>query len=566
MKYFIWILRIIVVMCLVIYIFWRCRFGFANIDEAFHLHMAYRLWQGDALLVDCWDLQQLFGIVLLPVISLYMKIVSNTDGIFLNFRYLFSIIMILTSIIHYIKWKKYDDAGAFWGAVAYMLSVPFTVLSLTYNSTGIIFFSLAITFFVTNEKQRVIDYLLAGSFYALATLCSPFLILLYPPFTIACLIGKRKIKELVFITIACVFWALILLFFVFSHASFSDIITAIPNYFNDPAHANRSIVIIIRDWVGHLLLVQGVWSFILTVLLGGIFFFQLYFDKKELIKINRYFSAYCLIGIALLLTALCLRCWIDFFMLPICLLATVTFKLINEKYRSMILWGVLPVFGYSFCICAGSNQGSYLVSSVMAAGIVPAFVIINSVANNIFNNCKKIYYKIILIAIITITLSGQIIARYNRVWWDSPIRELNYEIAFGPEHGIKTTQIIGEWCQNLITMAQNEAPMNKDALVLFSPSSLWQYFAVPNRIGAYSAWITDMDETLDDKVHMKRLEEYYKLNPTKIPTTIIIPSNAKRTISKFEQNFGYNIKKDILDRCVLYYNKQEVKNESQPID
>lgn len=194
MKKYTWPFRIIVLIGLIVFMFWRSRYGFANIDEAFHLHMAYRLWQGDALLVNCWDLQQLFGALLLPVMWLYMKISGSTEGIFLNFRYLYATVMILTAAFHYWRWRTINDQGAFWGSAAYMLSAPFTVLSMTYNSTGVICFSLAITLFATNDTRRTIYYFLSGWFYAMATLCTPFLLLLYPVFSIACLYKKSASK------------------------------------------------------------------------------------------------------------------------------------------------------------------------------------------------------------------------------------------------------------------------------------------------------------------------------------------------------------------------------------
>ena len=37
---------------------WRCRYGFAEADEAFYPTIAYRLTQGDRLLVDEWHTQK----------------------------------------------------------------------------------------------------------------------------------------------------------------------------------------------------------------------------------------------------------------------------------------------------------------------------------------------------------------------------------------------------------------------------------------------------------------------------------------------------------------------------
>ena len=48
---------------------WRCRYGFAEADEAFYPTIAYRLTQGDRLLVDEWHMSQLSSVLLyLPVL------------------------------------------------------------------------------------------------------------------------------------------------------------------------------------------------------------------------------------------------------------------------------------------------------------------------------------------------------------------------------------------------------------------------------------------------------------------------------------------------------------------
>jgi len=42
-----------------ILVFWKCRYGFANIDESFYLTIPYRLYQGDALFAHEWHLSQM---------------------------------------------------------------------------------------------------------------------------------------------------------------------------------------------------------------------------------------------------------------------------------------------------------------------------------------------------------------------------------------------------------------------------------------------------------------------------------------------------------------------------
>ena len=67
---------------------WRCRYGFAEADEAFYPTIAYRLTQGDRLLVDEWHMSQLSSVLLYLPVLLFTRLTGGTAGIYLALRYL----------------------------------------------------------------------------------------------------------------------------------------------------------------------------------------------------------------------------------------------------------------------------------------------------------------------------------------------------------------------------------------------------------------------------------------------------------------------------------------------
>ena len=56
---------------------WRCRYGFAEADEAFYPTIAYRLTQGDRLLVDEWHMSQLSSVLLYLPVLLFTRLTGS---------------------------------------------------------------------------------------------------------------------------------------------------------------------------------------------------------------------------------------------------------------------------------------------------------------------------------------------------------------------------------------------------------------------------------------------------------------------------------------------------------
>ena len=70
-KYVYTVLAAIIYGAVIIALFWKCRYGYAQLDEAFYPTIAYRFLQGDLILYDEWSNTQLSAVLLLPVIKAY---------------------------------------------------------------------------------------------------------------------------------------------------------------------------------------------------------------------------------------------------------------------------------------------------------------------------------------------------------------------------------------------------------------------------------------------------------------------------------------------------------------
>lgn len=121
---------------------WRCRYGFAEADEAFYPTIAYRLTQGDRLLVDEWHMSQLSSVLLYLPVLLLPWLTGGTAGIYLALRYLYVAVQCLVAATVYLRLRRYHSLGAAAGALALAVYAPYGINALSYNSLGILLMAM----------------------------------------------------------------------------------------------------------------------------------------------------------------------------------------------------------------------------------------------------------------------------------------------------------------------------------------------------------------------------------------------------------------------------------------
>ena len=92
------ILFIILFSLSVLFNIWRAKFGYFSRDESLYLAIPYRMLQGDLLLLNEWHLSQMSAFLIYPLLKLYLLLFQTTDGIALNFRYIYICFHSLTAL------------------------------------------------------------------------------------------------------------------------------------------------------------------------------------------------------------------------------------------------------------------------------------------------------------------------------------------------------------------------------------------------------------------------------------------------------------------------------------
>ncbi len=81
-----------------LFLLWKWKYGFGNIDECFYLTIPLRLCQGDSLVGQEWHLSLLSSIFLVVPMKLQLMLWGGTEGVVLHFRYLFTFAWITSGL------------------------------------------------------------------------------------------------------------------------------------------------------------------------------------------------------------------------------------------------------------------------------------------------------------------------------------------------------------------------------------------------------------------------------------------------------------------------------------
>ena len=226
---------------------WRCRYGFAEADEAFYPTIAYRLTQGDRLLVDEWHMSQLSSVLLYLPVLLFTRLTGGTAGIYLALRYLYVAVQCLVAATVYLRLRRYHSLGAAAGALALAVYAPYGINALSYNSLGILLMAMTGALLVPAEEESRAAYILAGLSFAGSVLCCPYLIAVYLLYALFVFIPRKKKKLPAFyprpfglFTLGAAGLAIVFFFVGLAGADLSRLDEILKGIFSDPAHPERT--------------------------------------------------------------------------------------------------------------------------------------------------------------------------------------------------------------------------------------------------------------------------------------------------------------------------------------
>lgn len=511
----------------------RCFFSFTWSDESFYLTIVHRLWLGELMFIDEWYTTQLSAPLLLPFYAFYQWIANGSEGIYLYFRLLYWLFSSTTAFFIFSKLKKWNHSlAALFCALIYLFYSRANIGGLSYYNTTltlVLLGTLLIYEHLMTNGIKKFKLFLTGIFFALAVVITPYLAIPYIGIIIFLLLYKktRIYWRHIFITaIGTMFTATIYLGYVLSKVKISDIILNIPHVLNEPELQKTNpffaipLIFIRIAW-------RYKWTFLPYMYLVLYICYKHYkrqtFTMKEtrciwgmnlaIFMVNFYLSSNLIgcINIALVLFA------ITFF-----LYYNVWHSKFTKIILSFIIGGLSVIFSFTFSSDTGLDAMS-IGFVILAMGMILLLFQNKNIVEN-----KSLYYTLFIVVISVIFQTA--LLRLVSVYRDAPLHELNTQLTSGPAKYLYTTPEHAAQYHNL----QNDIAIyvRQDDKIFYSKNCFWAYLCTENEYGVPTSWRIGIDSP--------RLEDYYSLNPEKIPTCIFV---LKPEYGNFESSLIQNNEK-----------------------
>ena len=539
------------------FILWRCRYGFANLDESFYLAVPYRILQGDALFLDEWHLSQMSSVLLYPFVRIYVGITGSTVGILLAFRYLFSCLWLFTALFVFFRTKEINRTGALAASVSFLIFAPYGIMGVSYNSMAISGLILCFVILLTAKTHLRFQWTVSGILLAVSVLCCPYLIFLYAAYLITVILLRKKqtypvlqSKTFAFVTLGAVLTAILFFAFVFSRIGIKDMLASLPNILNDPEHAFRTQMLLTFFYC--ILNSCGTLSYICF---GAYFVLYLLMWKDKTKEHGILYFIICILVTAVYESGLIVRDTnISLVMFPLNMLG-IAAMLLSGSGTVKKLFGTfwIPGMIYAYCISLSSNQRFHAVATASAVPLIASILMICVyLAEN--GGWKKgragIRLATGMIAVfLGLQISAETVIRYETVFWDdSPVSEQTEEIGFGCEKGLLVS---GHAYREYEPVYRDMESINNNgqiSSVLILPGNSWAYLDCWKKTDASCSpgtWVEDPDTELS------RIREYYGINPKKSGPDAVyygpVPENGKKwqdtsVLSAIRGTFAYGFR------------------------
>ncbi|MGN0776215.1 MAG: hypothetical protein ACI4MM_06010 [Candidatus Ventricola sp.] len=543
-----------------LFLLWKCRYGFGNMDEAFYLTVPLRLLQGDALLVHEWHPSQMAGVLSLPVVWVLRMLCGGTDGIILAMRYATVALLCALSLYVYHRLKRYSRIGAACGAISLALYIPYGITALSYNSMGIMLMVFSGTAMLGDAGHRH-SLVLAGFSYAAACLCCPYLAAVYVLYLAAVLLsalyvqgircrgrGDSAVARLGWFTAGIAAAAVLFAAFVFSRASLMDVLQALPHILEDPEHQPVSMTSRIAGFFRAFLTATqtSAWIYTLTAILMLI----CCLDKKRVSRKALYFGIAWGCTVVLMVShALQLR-YLNMLMWSINVLGLMA-ALLSEKRSIRQLFAYLWVPGmlYAFCINMSSNQRFYAIASASSVACLGSMVMcaifLQELAREQRSEKQRVLAWGMLVVVLGIQLITQAQLRLTSVFWESGMADQTVLLEEGPEAGLL---VAGQKAETYEASLEEIGQLREEGFnrMLFLSTDTWDYLMGDFEICSYSAWLSGVNETT-----LQRLQAYYQLHEEKMPDAVYAKLADMGIALQFSEMFDYQVERTTDQSIVL---------------
>lgn len=516
----------------IIYLFlFRLFRGVDLTDESFYATLAYRLAEGNLLLKDMWEQCSTSSVFPAILLKCFMWITGESECIILFFRLSFFFFNLMASVYLYKIQKAFIKRRyAILLSLFYVVYAPFCLYTFSYNSlTDLLFLLVVYSILQAVENQNFKIVILSG-------LLAAILAFTYPPMLFICcilsilLFLKRKVFNygyLYFILGGLSMALIISIVLIIKLGGVDGIIDGIEGILSDPAYTLENIPIIIK-------LKESIVHLFTPIIDGGILI-ELYFiwllilglivHKKPLFRLS--LALYPIILLCSFIpvyrnsTALCIGDFILYlsFISPFLIFYTTKNK---EIFKKFFYFEYLPSIFFYFVISVFSYGGSIqAVQGLFIAAFVTLKEIIFIVEETFEEVCVcKIDYvqkikRWIILMFMSITIIGELMGYYSKVYRDDCIVNLTERVSKGPYKGIYTTKKKKLYIEEMEDIMKKLQQKDEKVLVLYH--SNFVYLMLNMQPTTPTAW--GIYPHLDNQ---NMFFKYFSYDKTHIPDVIFI--------------------------------------------
>lgn len=506
------IIVLIIFILAALFLFDRSKYGYIYNDEPFILTLSHRLVKGDVFMYDEWQPTQLTGFLNYPWMLLFTLTHSNTDGMILFFRHLYVILNTLAIFFMYYRLSKYNQKK--WitcGACLYlMLFSAMDIMTLSYNFYSLIGLTLFLTLMITGSGKR--NAFVAGIFFSIATLASPYLAILfviyYLMYAIYRYILKKERTERVDTTTTYVLFgvlACVLVFIIFLYAtggSISKMLSTLKYIFTDAEYPSKSLFQLIYGYIYTWIKKFRTFGFIFIV-----FLIISIIDKKHRL---RWFELHLLVFVLLMPRMIhVFKYQFNYLTVQVALLGLHAL-IVDDKRNKCYSLAYISGWVFSFVIFATSDLKQYaLALGLTLSGFVSFFLIEDYLSKNEKVNITKI----LCVLLVCTQIGTEVYTRNHRYYLDQNTSDNTYMITESVAKGIYAKKKSYDSYNEILDEIQTNVPSHSKLLVLSQEP--WIYLANDSEYCTYSAWMTN-----NKKFKLRRLKEYYKIHEDKKPEYI----------------------------------------------
>ena len=464
----------------------------------------YRIFQGDVLFRDEYNLTMISAYMWMPIFVIYYFF-RGTVGIYLFFRNIYSIISFLVAVFLLSCFKK-NNLFTFLGALSVLLYSRANISGVSYYNSSMIFWllsALIIYKIIVHNRNEYIYYVILGIAMSCAVLSNPYTIIGAFVGIVVLALNKRKRVVASIITISLLAIGVLINFAL--HLSYRDIYI----YFNDVPLAAREGLL--KSCIG--------------------FFGDIYYGYKNTLAIevcicicnlliNKYtkkrkrlFSF-----LSFTVTVTCFIC--DIIRMQNCLgmanlsllfvglqLYPLYYERLEETVRREVLffWGAGGLL--AFCTRLASNCHLDSMGLGFAIATIGTFIFIGTIFGDEQSKGYN-YRKIVLGIMIVLSVANTAFLRFFAVYRDATLDQLTCRIERGPSRGLYTTSEHLEQYNNMMLDIEENIDENDD--IFISKLAPWAYLCTKARCDAPSTWRTQLDDP--------SLEIYYQSHvlPSKV--------------------------------------------------